>query len=717
MTTAGNVFDHAIELHDRRVADAVCEIWVGAEPTFTLRLSEAPEWLAEPLGGDKYAYALRMAAELHQRHPGSVVVRSVGRQYTTEDRPRWSIGILERRDGVALWHGPVDPFERSPRAPDETQLDRLWEALEQAFGARGLCCLRLRVPEPLGRRLLLRIDGNDIDIDADDERLSRSSVLAHKTPPAGLHDTLAADGLYLFGIGGVVLANDMTACSIELPSLPRVSDFLDCLGALQDAAMAARIPDLVLQGFPPPVDHSVAWTTITPDPAVIEVNQAPQPDVGQFLTATRELFEVAQRLGLSPYRLQYNGSVSDSGGGGQFTLGGRSATTSPFLERPALLPRLVRYFNHHPALSFLFAPDYVGSASQSPRADEGTRDAFHELGIALDQLRRQPQPSPEFLWASLAPFLADPSGNAHRSELNIEKLWNPYLPGRGCLGLVEFRAFRMPFSPERAAAVAALLRAVTAMLSTTDIAPDLRDWGDALHDRFALPFFLRQDLGAVFDDLEAQGVGLEHCVREALLDDSFKPRWTTRFAACELAIERAVEFWPLVGDVASQEAGGSRMVDASTARLQVSLRGIEQDGPTLEEWRLRVGSIEAPLRSEQDDAGAVRLIGVRYRDFLPWRGLHPAIRPQGPLHLVLDHPDVPSALRVTLHNWHPRGLPYDGLPATLEDAAARRAERMLIGEVARSDMVQGTMPPIGAMRGYTLDLRLCVQDVERRGDT
>lgn len=152
MTTVDNVFDHAIESHDRRVTDAAGEIWVGAEPTFTLRLSEAPEWLAEPLGGDKYAYALRMAAELHQRHPGSVVVRSVGRQYASEDRPRWSIGILERRDGVALWHGPVDPFEHSPQTPEETQLDRLWEALEQAFGARGFCCLRLRVPEPPCRR-------------------------------------------------------------------------------------------------------------------------------------------------------------------------------------------------------------------------------------------------------------------------------------------------------------------------------------------------------------------------------------------------------------------------------------------------------------------------------------------------------------------------------------------------------------------------------------
>ena len=717
LTTAENDFDRAIRAHDRLVADAARSIWVGAEPTFTLRVSESPEWLAEPLGGEKHAYALRMAAALQQQRPGSVVLRSVGRQYAAEDRPRWSVGVLERRDGDPLWRGPADPFEGTAHAPDDAQLDELWEALEQAFSARELTCQRLRVPGPLGRRLLLRIDGNEIDIAADDERLSRPSVLTHKTPPAGLDDALAADGLYLFSVGKASLAGDAMACCIELPALGTVSAFLDCLGALEQAAIAARLHHLVLQGFPPPVDHSVAWTTITPDPAVIEVNQAPQPDVGRFLVATRELFDVAQQLGLSPYRLQYNGTVSDSGGGGQFTLGGPSATTSPFFEHPALLPRLVSYLNHHPSLSYLFAPDYVGSASQSPRTDEGTRDAFHELAIALDQLKRNPQPSPGFLWASLAPFLADPSGNAHRSELNIEKLWNPHLPGRGCLGLVEFRAFRMPISPERAAAVAALLRAVAAMLCTAGMTTGLHDWGDALHDRFALPFFLHRDLRAVFDDLDARGLGLGHDVRDALLDDAFKPHWKTRFEGCELAIERAVEFWPLVGDVASQEAGGSRTVDASNTRIQISLRSIEPGGPKLEGWRLRISDIEAPLHSEHDDAGALRLIGVRYRDFTPWRGLHPAIRPLGPLHLVLEHPDLPSALQVTLHNWHPQGLPYDGLPATLEDATARRAERLVVSEVPRSDIAQAAAPPIGALHGYTLDLRLCGQGADNQDDS
>ncbi|MCG6965964.1 MAG: transglutaminase family protein [Chromatiaceae bacterium] len=698
--------DAALAAHDRGVADAGLDIWVGAEPTFTLRHSESPEWLSEPLGGDKFAYALRMAAALQRRHPGSVVLRSVGRQYAAEKVPRWSVGLLERRDHSPLWGGPPDPFDGSA-AVHEDQLDTLWEALAQEFGRRGLACMRLRIADPLGRRLLAGTNVTALDLAADDPRLARPSVHAHKTPPEGLSDPLAADGRFLFSIGSLGVGQATVSACIELPACPDVPTFLGWLAAIQDAANLAGLDALVVQGFPPPVDASLAWTTITPDPAVVEVNQAPQPDVGQFLAAMRELFEVAQQLGLSPYRLQYNGTMSDSGGGGQFTLGGPSAAASPFFVQPALLPRLVRYFNRHPALSYLFAPDYVGSASQSPRADEGTRDAFRELHVALGQLQRRARPTAEFLWASLAPFLADPSGNAHRSELNIEKLCNPYLPGRGRLGLVEFRAFRMPVSPQRAAAVAALLRAIATMLCAADPVPGLRDWGDALHDQYALPFFLRQDLRSVFRDLETQGPGLDASVQHVLLDDAFRPRWTTRFEGCELTIERAVEFWPLVGDVASQEGGGSRMVDSSTTRLQLCLRSCAADGPALHDWRVQIAGIGVPLRAEQDENGAARLIGVRYRDFVPWRGLHPAIGPLGPLHLTLSHPELSAALAMTLHNWHPEGQPYDGLPATPEAAAERLAERLVVRRIAGSAIAVDRPAPEQALSAYTLDLRLC----------
>ena len=697
--------DAECRAHDADVTRAGVAIWIGAEPTFTLRDSEAPEWLFEALGGDKQGRALRLVAALRQRHPGSVVLRTVGRQYGGEPAPRWSIGLFEKRDGSAVWSGPVDPLAEpvEPAAPG--QLDDLWKKLHRRFADLGWGCERVSVADALDRRLLVRLDGTIRPIGTGDKRLARPSVHSQKTPHDGLSDALANEGLMLIAIGALELVPGIKTACIELPALSRVADFLRLIAAIGEVAGEVGLREMLLQGFPPPVDERVAWTTITPDPAVIEINQAPQPDIESFLASMHELFDAAQSQGLSPYRLQYNGTVSDSGGGGQFTLGGRSAAQSPFFVQPALLPRLVRYFNHHPALSYLFAPDYIGAASQSPRPDEGTRDAYRELEVAMEQLASQSKPSAEFLWASLAPFLADTSGNVHRSELNIEKLWNPNLPGRGCLGLVEFRAFRMPRSPERAAAIAALLRAIAAMLAGADPTPRLRDWGDALHDQYALPFFLRQDLCAVLDDLAAHGLRLGEGLRSELLHNPYKSRWHTVYAGCELALESANEFWPLVGDVASQEEDGSRLVDSSTLRLQVSLGKMQAEGPALEDWKLQIAGYEVPLRSARDDLGDIRLIGLRYRDFTPWRGLHPMLRPQGPLAFTLAHPALDEAVQATLHGWSPDGLPYSGLPSDLKVAASRRAKCLVIRRIPRFEVSPTKAPPNESVAGYTFDLR------------
>ena len=514
--------------HDADVARAGLDVWVGAEPTFTLRDSEAPEWLSEALGGDKYEFALGLVEALRKRHPGSLVLRTVGRQYDREPVPRWSVGLLERRDGDAVWNGPNDPLTGPVVPAKPEQLDDLWKKLHRRFTDLGWGSKPFSVPDPLDRRLLVRFSAAIGPICADDERLARPSVHRQETPRDGLSDSLA---------------------------------------------------------------------------------------------------------------------------------------------------------------------------------DEGTRDAFRELELALHQLAYEPRPSAEFLYASLAPFLADTSGNVHRSELNIEKLWNLNLPGRGCLGLVEFRAFRMPCSPERAVAIAALLRAITAMLAGADPTPGLRDWVDALHDQYAFPFFLRQDLCRVFDDLAAHELELGERLRNELLHDPYKSRWQLVHAGCDLALEAAIEFWPLVGDVASQEAGGSRLVDSSTLRLQVSLRRVGHEGPALEDWKLQIAGYELPLRSARNDLGEVRLIGLRYRDFTPSRGLHPMIRPQGPLAFTLSHPALDEAVHATLHGWSPDGLPYSGLPGDLETAASRRAERLVIRRISRVDVSPAKPPPPEAVAGYTFDLR------------
>lgn len=697
----------AIGIHDANIADSGMEIWIGAEPTFTLRSSEAPEWLSQALGGDKYRHALNLARELYQRHPGSLVLRSAGRQYGGEDKPRWSIGLLERRDAVPVWSGPPDPAVITPTAESGTNPEKFISACELAFEQRQWSCRRLRTEVEGYNRLLVRMDATTLDgIEETDPRLLRPSVHIEKTPRSGLVDTLASDGYYLFIFGENESEAGLVSISVELPAFAEVTTFLDCTSALSVAAVNAGLPCLLIQGYPPPVDASVSWTTITPDPAVIEINQAPYPDAAGFFAANLELFQLAENLGLSPYRLQYNGTLSDSGGGGQFTVGGATPAASPFFAEPRLLSRLARYFALHPALSYVFAPDYVGGASQLPRADEGTRDAFQELGLALAQLERQAEPTPEFIWASLAPFLADSSGNSHRSELNIEKLWNSGLPLRGCLGLLEFRAFRMPQTPQRAVAIAMLLRGILAMLAKADLAPGLYNWGGELHDRFALPFFLRQDLLAVLQDMEQSGFGLDPSVRNELLEQPYRSHWSADFAGLRIALDQAIEFWPLVGDVASQERGGSRLVDSSTLRLQISLsRPDPNTGSALDDWHLQLGGYEIPLRDAADETGTVRLIGLRYRDFMPWRGLHPSVKPWGPLAFILWHPAHAEALQLEMHTWRADGRAYDGLPSDLQEAAKRRAERLVLRSVRREDLPQAMSLPPEAVTPFAVDLR------------
>ncbi len=703
---ANSSFDAAIRAHDETMAACGLDVWIGAEPTFTNRWSESPEWLTDALGETKPVYARHIIERLRDSYPGSIMLRTLGRQYAGEARPRWSLGLYRRRDARALADGlPTDPLGDSCPC-DAERMTAFWQSLTAALGRDGWAATGFRVEGDMGLRVVFRCDGQQPAADpATDSRLGRALLQSQATPPSGVVDDLAGEGVYLVALGCAPTgpANSLQPC-IELPGFSEVAPFMTFIERVALAAREAGITALVWRGFPPPVDENVAWTTLTPDPAVVEVNEAPAASVTEFLDTSRRLYAVAEVEGLASYRLQYNGEISDSGGGGQFTLGGPSPTRSPFLVAPQLMTRLVGYLNRHPALSYWFAPPYVGSFSQSPRPDENVLESFSELQVALQHLAATAEPEPEFIWRSLSPFLVDTAGNAHRSEVNIEKLWNPNLPGRGRLGLVEFRAFRMPMDAETAAAIAAMLRALAAMLSRQDASHPLIEWGSRLHDRFALPFYLRQDLHAVFSDLEAAGLGLGTPVTDRLYAADWRHIGHAECAGCRLDVDQAIEFWPLLGDAATQQ-GGSRLVDASTTRLQLTLRPCTAQAPDLDGWQLLAGRYRVPLRREQDESGAVFIMGLRYRAFVPWTGLHPGIGAQGPILLTLLAPGVERGLRVTLHNWQPQGKPYNGLPDSLDEAQRRIRERFVVDEIAANEAPVAVTPPAEALSDYCLDLR------------
>lgn len=508
----------------------------------------------------------------------------------------------------------------------------------------------------------------------------------------------------------------LQALALRLPQRPRLlkvpgRQFPDeprprfCLGAQwpRDPSRSFTPSADGLEGDPaaaPPSDPALAWLTVTPDPGVVEVNMAPAPDLETFLQWSRDVYAAAADAGLSAVRYRWNGQAVDSGGGGQITLGGPSPEASPFFRHPHLLPGLLRYLNRHPSLSYWFATECVGSSSQGPRPDEGVRERFEELTVALTGLGRSSvERSPEELWRALGPLLVDCSGNSHRAELNVEKLWNPYLADRGRQGLVEFRALRMERAPERMAAVGALLRALAARLVGAPYEEPFVDWSAALHDRFALPAVLEDDLREVLSDLHAHGVGLGPALTRQVLDP---PAEVGRVAQDEviLTVTPALDYWPLVGDVASEERRGARLLDTSTQRLQVMIEapaGEEPGQVSVDGWMLSL--VALPSRGE-----GCWVAGVRYRAFVPEPGLHPRLPANDPLSLSWVR--GARAVEIVLHGWIPGGGSYPGLPADPAEASRRREERVVIRSASPATATAVT-PPADARSAFTLDLRRC----------
>lgn len=714
-------FIHAVKKHDESIAESGLGIWLGAEPTFTDRFSESPEWLSLAAGGEKSQRALAMLRRLCQnRSAKPLILRSIGRQYPGEKLPRWSFGTYESRDNSVIWRGPPDPCLVELSAKAESDLvggvsktglcsassgaTLFHHALTAHLSAHGWSSHCFQTEAQADWRIVFRMDESEPPAFGADDRLTRTSIHAGPVPEEGLSDTLATDGNFLFLIR-YPTHNDEVA-RIELPCFSSVPKFVECLDIIAAAAVEAGLDGLIFEGYPPPVDATVAWATFTPDPAVIEINMAPAKDAEGFYESVNNIYHAAEAEGLSPYRFYYNGDATDSGGGGQITFGGPSAEHSPFFINSWLLPNVVRYFNRHPALSYFFTPSCVGSSSQSPRPDERFRESFAELRLSLELLSRQEKVSPEVLWSSLAPFLSDPSGNNHRSEINIEKLWNPFLTGRGCLGLVEFRAFRMARTPKMLTARAVLFRSILAMLAKAPDSSDLTDWGTDLHDRYALPFYLKQDLGTVLDELNQAGFGLRPVLIDYLMDDDDRQIGKAEINGFQLSVHRALEFWPLVGDVASQESGNSRLIDSSTARIQMKLRPIiESTASDIKHWRIAYKDWQVPARIERDNSGPCLLFAFKYRAFTPWRGLHPSLPPQSPVEFILRHETSGETWKIIWHEWNPRPGPYPSLPKDWAESEQRRNERLLVEHCPGYAALVSKQPPKVAVTPHCLDLR------------
>ncbi|WP_447553616.1 transglutaminase family protein [Vreelandella sp. EE22] len=740
---------------DRELVQQDVRLTMGDKPTFvSIDDMESPEWTTEALGEHKRDRAKALVTRLQDAFgSGGVVHQQQGKWHSG-----WALACYWRKDGVALWREPkwLACMEDAPRVHAN---DMLVKSFTHVLSERLGLASRYWIPAFEDayyhlwkeQSLPVNVDPRQADLkdDAERHRLARllerdlgavvgyALPLRHSMTQSHRWETerwpLKRDHLYLvpgdspmglrlplFALPGPAFdqtpqpqpsteedrshSEVHTSLCVEaregrlhifLPPLTHLEHYLDLLSIIEESARELGCP-VVIEGYPPPQDPRLESFMIAPGPGVIEVNTMPAASWQTLVAQTERLFEEARQSRLGAEKFMLDGRHTGTGGGHHITLGGMTPEDSPFLRRPELMASLVTYWQHHPALSYLFAGLFIGPTSPAPRVDETRHEALHELEIALQQIPMGDEVArPWLLDQLLRHLLTDLSGNTRRAEFCIDNLYSADSGSRR-RGLLGLRGFEMPPHARMGLMQMLLIRALVARLWKTPYRAKPVRWGSALQDRWMLPHYLWEDLNDVLDDLRHHGLDFDLAWFAPFREFRFPVHGRLHTPMLDIELRQAIEPWRVLGGEAA--TGTTRHIDSSMERLEVKVSGMSG-----ERYIITCNGRQVPLTPTGRSGEAVA--GVRYRAWQPPSAPHSPTPVHAPLVFdVIDTWNQRSVAGCTYYVVHPTGRSFETLPVNAFEAEARR-----LGRFNASGHQHGYQMPSAEIPSHeyplTLDLR------------